>query len=347
MTLIELDGSHGEGGGAILRTALGLAMITGKPFRMRNIRKGRKQPGLKHEHLHCIRILQKISDAKAEEAHLGSEEILFIPAAIKTKKVEQDLQTAASTTLVSQCLILATIFSGRRLSFTLKGGTDVKWSPPANYLANVMVPLLKPLGDVKVRIAKRGYYPKGEGILELIVKGHERFEGSALPCFQLRRRGNLLKIEGVVHAAKELEGANVTGRMEANGSLALKRWQKPVTIRQSYATTASPGAGITLWATFEETRIGASALGERGVAAEKVAERGVKELTEFLESEAVVDPRLADQLIPYFAVCGGSMKTNAITQHTRSNIYVAEQFLNVTFELDEEQNIISVSPDQP
>jgi len=342
--MIEIDGSHGEGGGAILRTALALSTITGKPFRITKIRSGRPQPGLKREHLYCIRILQELSGAKCEDAHLGSESIMFVPGKIKSKKVSYDLETAASTTLVAQCVILAAIFSGKRATLSLTGGTDVKWSVPADYLANIFAPALKPLGDVSVRIVRRGYYPRGQGLLEVTVKGHEQMDGSRLPRLELLTRGNLLVVEGVVHASLALEDAQVALRMKEMAELSLATLSKPVLVRQSYSETANTGAEITLWARCQRTVLGASALGEQGVRAEKVAERAVKELKELLASDAAVDEHLADQLVPYLAVCGGSLKTTKITDHLRSNVYVCERFLDVTFAMDEHMGIVRSTP---
>lgn len=338
--MIEIDGSHGEGGGAILRTALALSTITGKPFRIRSIRKGRPQPGLKREHLFCIRILQELCGAKCEDAHLGSEAITFIPGRVKAKRVVYDLETAASTTLVAQCVILATIFSGRRVSLTLTGGTDVKWSIPADYLANVVAPLLRPLGDVRVRILRRGYFPKGGGRLELAVKGHDLLDGSRLPRLELTERGNLLGVEGVAHASSDLEPSQVALRLKEIAELSFSTEQRHAAVRQEYGVTSSPGAGLVLWARYERSVLGASALGERGVPAEKVAKQTVAALRLSMDSAAVVDSHLADQLIPYLALCGGSLRTERITDHLRSNIRVAEHFLDVDFLVDETAGLV-------
>ena len=43
--LIEIDGAQGEGGGQIVRSSLALAIVTGRPVAIDNIRAGRKKPG--------------------------------------------------------------------------------------------------------------------------------------------------------------------------------------------------------------------------------------------------------------------------------------------------------------
>ncbi len=345
--MIGIDGSHGEGGGAILRTALALSTVTGKPFRITDIRKGRPNPGLKREHLSCIRILQELSGAKCENAYLGAESVLFVPGTVKAKRIAYDLETAASTTLVAQCLILAAIFSGKRVSFSLKGGTDVKWSIPADYLANVLAPALKPLGDVTVRIVRRGYYPRGQGLLEVRVKGHDRLGAGRLPRLELLGRGSLVAIEGVAHASLPLEEARVALRMKETAELSLATQGKPVLVRQSYSATANTGAAITLWARCTDCVLGASALGDRGVSAEKVAEAAARALRATLDADVPMDEHLADQLVPYLAVCGGALRTGRITDHLKSNVYVCEKFLDVKFEIDEEAGVVTCQPSRP
>ena len=52
--LVVLDGREGEGGGQVLRSALTLSLITGRPFRLEHVRGKRKPPGLKAQHLTCV-----------------------------------------------------------------------------------------------------------------------------------------------------------------------------------------------------------------------------------------------------------------------------------------------------
>ena len=123
--LIEIDGNFGEGGGAIIRTALALSALTGKGFTAHDIRKGREKPGLKSQHLHCIRALQELCSAKATDAYLGSGEITFVPGLLRGKDITIDIETAGSVTLLLQSLLLPAAFSQKKVKMTLIGGTEV------------------------------------------------------------------------------------------------------------------------------------------------------------------------------------------------------------------------------
>ena len=322
--MIELDGSYGEGGGAILRVALGLSTITQQPFRIANIRSGRPQPGLKHEHLHCVRLLQAICGAKVEDAHLGSEQLLFIPGEPRSCKIERNLETAASTTLVAHALLLAILFSGKRLTINLVGGTDVKWSIPADILSNVFLPHIRTLGRISVKTLRRGYYPKGSGALELKIAGNG--PGSPVQPLMFTDRGELMAIKGSSHASLSLEGKRVAERQQSAAQTHIKHGA-PFDIQPSYSDTASVGSCLSLWAKYEHATLSGSALGERDVSAETVGQTAAAKLATAMDSGACVDAWTADQLLPFMAVCGGEMIVEEVTKHLHSNIYVIEKFL--------------------
>ncbi len=72
--MIEIDGSIGEGGGQVLRTALALSTLTQQPFHIYNIRKNRPQPGLKAQHLTAVEALKQLCNAGVGDVHVGSTE---------------------------------------------------------------------------------------------------------------------------------------------------------------------------------------------------------------------------------------------------------------------------------
>lgn len=355
--MIKINGTHGEGGGAMLRFALALSVLTKKPFQMNNIRSNRPKKGLKHEHLGVINIMKKLCDAKVSDAYLESEEITFIPGIIKSKKIEYEFSTAASCTLVSQSLILASLFSKKKINFKLIGGTDVKWSIPSDYLKNVFIPLLEEsgLGKIDFKILKRGYFPKGQGEIQLTISSNYSIEEENIPKINLLNRGRAKHIFIYCNSSLELEEARVCQRAIDEAKQKLQTFLKlkneelseefegtEVTSDMSYSKTTSTGTIITSWCKFQNSIMGADSLGEKGKKSETMGQEVASKLITLMNSKAVVDEYLADQLIPYLAICKGSFKTNKISKHLKSNIYICQQFLDVLFEIDEEQGIIKI-----
>src|SRR5579884_2873313 len=105
-TLIELDGSFGEGGGQILRTSLALALLTGKGFHLRNVRAGRQKPGLQPQHLQSVQSAATIGKAGLRGASLGSTDLSFEPGQVAGGSYTFDIGTAGSTSLVLHTLYL-------------------------------------------------------------------------------------------------------------------------------------------------------------------------------------------------------------------------------------------------
>lgn len=342
--MIELDGSLGEGGGQIVRTALALSIITQKPFHVVNIRQGRDSPGLKMQHLNCIKALQKLSESKAEGALLGSTELKFIPAPLKGRSLAVDIETAGSITLFLQAVLLPCALSGKQMRMEIIGGTDVAWSMPIDYFREVLVPQLRRWAEIDVKVEKRGYYPAGNGKVVIRVKPKEEKKP-----IELLEQHNLVHIKGISHAAKSLEQARVAERQANTAKQVLAKYNCPISVRAEYSETLSPGSGITLWAVFSKKKddidvkepiiLGADALGEKGLPAEQVGKSAAQKLIDAISSKAPVDSHLADNLIPWMALFPPSkIKVQAITPHTLTNIDVVEKFLPIKFSI--ENNVI-------
>src|SRR4030042_2962008 len=169
--MIEIDGSFGEGGGQVLRTSLSLSCLLNKPFRIFNIRKKRKKPGLMPQHLMGIRSLKLISNARVDGDSQGSTELLFAPGEVKAGDYFFDIGTAGSTSLLLQAILPPLIFANNRSSLTLKGGTHVPLSPPFHYINKIFIPVMNKLGiKVKAAIESYGFYPKGGGKVHAEIK---------------------------------------------------------------------------------------------------------------------------------------------------------------------------------
>lgn len=170
MDFLKINGGHGEGGGQIIRSAIALSCITKQPIHLENIRKNRKNEGLKAQHLTAIRILQKISKADVIGAKIGSTELKFIPGNVENLELIEDVKTAGSISLILQVLIPVVSISQKKLSLIIKGGTDVLWSPSMDYTQHVLKEAYSRMGiEFSVEIIKRGYYPKGNGEVRLEV----------------------------------------------------------------------------------------------------------------------------------------------------------------------------------
>ena len=170
MDFLKINGGHGEGGGQIIRSAITLSCITKQPIHLENIRKNRKNEGLKAQHLTAIRILQKISKADVIGDKIGSTELKFIPGNVENLELIEDVKTAGSISLILQVLIPVVSISQKKLSLIIKGGTDVLWSPSMDYTQHVLKEAYSRMGiEFSVEIIKRGYYPKGNGEVKLEV----------------------------------------------------------------------------------------------------------------------------------------------------------------------------------
>ncbi len=353
--MIKLDGTLGEGGGQIVRTALALSTLTQQAFHITDIRKGRPEPGLKMQHLHAIKALQKLTHAQAEGAALGSTELTFIPQPFKGKSLSIDIETAGSITLFLQAVLLPCCFADKQMNIEVIGGTDVTWAMPSDYFREVLVPHLRRWVALDVKTERRSYYPKGNGKVTVRIK--PRIARNDFPTFatfwqklregqylQLIQQGNLMYIKGISHASKSLENARVAERQAHAAEHLLTRYHCPISISTEYADTLSPGSGITLWAVFSKNKedidvaqpiiLGADNLGEKGVPAETVGQICAKRLIDTISSGAAADSHLADNLIPWMALFPpSSLATNLLTPHTTTNIEVVKKFMPVHFDV--------------
>ncbi len=343
--MIELDGSHLEGGGSLVRVALALSTLTGKEFKVTNIRAGRKDPGLKAQHLQAINALKEISKAQTNEIEMGSTELRFTPETIQRGSYTINIGTAGSITLLLQALILPCMVAPGKVTLTITGGTCGKWQASVDYLQNVLLPHLhKFVEKINLKILKRGYYPKGGGkvVLEISpkLKGWEEMTGN-IPLIDLGEQGKLEQIKGVVNASAELQPKKVAERIAHAAQESLKKYPVPCTIRTEYAAAASIGGDFLLWTVFSQNGdvsdhnpviLGSDALLEPQKSSEQIGKEAAEKLVQEIDSGAAVDHNLADQLIPFMALLPGSkIKTSKVSDHTKTNIYVVEKFLPVKF----------------
>lgn len=319
---MEIDGSYGEGGGQIVRTAVALAAVTGNPIRITGIRQGRPKPGLAPQHARAILALAEICSAKVSGIEPGSAEITFEPGVIKGGDYRVDIGTAGSITLLVQCLLPAMIKADEPITLTVTGGTDVRWSPTIDYFKKVFLPALGEFGaKVRLDCRRRGYYPRGGGSVALMVTPR-----NLKPAHLKLQKTEI--VNGVSHCSNLPE--HVARRQADSAASALKVAGYDAKVTAVVLKETSVGSGITLWSGHK----GSSALGERGVRAEDVGKAAADEMIAELSSTATVDVHLADQLIPYLALVGGSYTVRQISKHTSTNIWTAKHFFTTDLDID-------------
>ncbi len=329
--MIEIDGSYGEGGGQILRTAIALASITSTDVKIFNIRSHRPKPGLKAQHMRSIDVAAKLCDAEVRGLYMGSQEITYSPMEIKGAIFTVDIGTAGSSSLLLQCIMPMTAYSSGGISLEITGGTDVAWSPTIDYLNNVTCKALGQMGyNCKIEVLKRGYYPEGGGKVSV------SFEPTKLHGFDFEKKEEMIK--GISHSSKLPE--HIAQRQAVAAKRLLKNRGIECDINACAKNELSTGSGITLWSGYN----GASDLGRKGIPAEMIGEMAAEQMIRHLDSEASVDPYLADQLIPYLGLAGsGSFTTCKVSKHAQTNIHITEMLLDIEFDIHKTDKLVRIS----
>ncbi|MBI5741072.1 MAG: RNA 3'-phosphate cyclase [Nitrospirae bacterium] len=328
MKTIEIDGSFGEGGGQILRTALSLSCITGSALRLFNIRKSRKKPGLMPQHLTGVNAIAEICGADVTGNVKDSTELTFVPGKTKPGNYIFDIKTAGSVSLVVQTLIPPLLFAEKPSSVTIKGGTHVPFSPPYDYISGVFLPMLNRLAvKVEASISKYGFYPKGGGEVYFKIFPAEKVKG-----MEVVSRGDLLSLNG--HSAVANLPLHIAVRQQTSAAQSFS----PLAANIDVIEVPSFGQGtfVFLRGEYENALSGFSSLGERGKPAEKVGREAATSFKDHHDTHACLDPHLADQIVIYLGLAGGKsvFTTSRITQHLLTNLWVIEKFLKIKYEVE-------------
>ena len=332
--MIEIDGSYLEGGGQILRTACALSAIHQIPCHIFNIRKGRKEPGLKPQHLLGLRALAELCNGKLEGDCLGSEKIWFYPESLDKAKRELriKIETAGSITLLLQILIPPSLFAKEPITILINGGaTDTFFSPTIDHFRYVFLKILEKMGaKIEVQIEKRGFYPKGGAKVKAIVYP------AKLKPIVLTDPGALKEIIIISGASELLKERKVAERQISGAKQILGKLKLPIREIVEYYPTLSPGSQINIIAKFENTIIGSDNLGKIGKEAEVVGKEAALDFLKEGKSNACLDKHLADQILPFMALSQGKSEVTVseITNHCRTNIWVIEKFLKGRFKIE-------------
>jgi len=321
--MIRIDADQGEGGGQVLRAALTLSVARGVPVELRGIRARRKTPGLQPQHLTSVTALAKICGAGTTGAVLGSKDLRFVPGPIRAGTYHFDIGTAGSIPLLLQAVLLPLALASGPSRLTLTGGTHVPWSPPADYVRDILFPRLAQVGiHARLDVGRWGFYPRGGGRVEVEVRG-----SAVLSPVTLVRRSAELAIRGVSAAGGMPRDVAERLRQRALRRLADAGYHSVIEVREIVAL--DQGSFLFLVTDDGNGRGGFSGLGGRGEDMERVVDATVDGLLEFARSDAACDPHLADQLVVPLALAAGTSRltTSRVTPHLVTAIAVAQQIL--------------------
>jgi len=328
-----IDGAHGEGGGQILRTALALSAIMGRPLRIERIRALRRNPGLAAQHLTAVRAVADICKASVLGGTLGSVALDFAPNSpvvagryVFDVGLAREGGSAGAVMLIVQTILLPLAFADADSIVELHGGTHMPWSPPFDYVRDTWLPQLSRLGiESSVELDAWGWYPVGKGLVRARICGRGGASAPLKPL-DLGERGPLLRIQGRAVAANL--PSHIPQRMADRARSLLMPLGVNLSIGPLSVCAACPGAGLFLTAEYANSNCGFSAIGKIGKPSEQVAEEAVGELLRHHWSAAALDRHLGDQiLLPLcFARSPSRFSVTELTPHLETNAWVIEQF---------------------
>ena len=322
---VEIDGSRGEGGGQVLRTALALAVIERRKLRIHNVRAGRKKPGLQPQHLACVHAAARLCNGLARgpggaPLEVGARELEFVPGDGMPDVLELDIGTAGSTTLLAQTILVPAIASGRALRAVFIGGTHNPLAPPFEFLDRVFAPHLRAMGaDVTLTLVRPGFLPNGGGTIAVEIRPSKLAPIDVVEAGPVVARRAIAIVAGLPRHIAEREIA-----------CAQERLHDPVCEVREHANAGPHNVFMAEVELASGARELATSHGRKGYPAEDVADDALDELEDFLEAGVPVGPHLADQLLLPLAVAGGGrFRTTPLSLHATTNIETIAHFLDI------------------
>jgi RNA 3'-terminal phosphate cyclase (ATP) len=331
--MIIIDGSHNEGGGQILRTALTLGLATGKPFRIEKIRAGRKRPGLLRQHLTAVQAAAQIGHAEVEGDQINSQELIFSPREIVPGEYRFSIGTAGSTTLVLQTLLPVLVLASKPSILTIDGGTHNPAAPPYDFLEKVFVPLLNRLGSrVTTELIAPGFFPAGGGTIRVTIEPALEFKKLELKS-RGESRGRMARavVSNLPRTIADRELAVVAEKLS---------WE-PAALTVEDWPSRGPGNVLLLEVASENVTEVFTGFGERNLRSEAVAENAASQARRYLAAGVAVGEHLADQLLlPLALTKGGVFTTLPLSRHSQTNIETIGRFLSAQIQVSKDSNRI-------
>lgn len=324
-----IDGSQGEGGGQVLRTALALSLATGRPFRIERIRAGRERPGLLRQHLTCVRAAAEISGGDADGSELGSTSLVFRPGRLRPGAYRFAVGTAGSVALVLQSVLPALLVADGQFELDIEGGTHAESAPPIEFLERAFVPAIERMGgSVDLALARHGFYPAGGGRITA------RIRGGTLRPLELLDRGAVVRTRAralVAHVPFHVAEREAALLREKLGLAA------DDVAGETISDSAGPGNAVLVDIECEHATHVVSAFGSVRRSAESVANEAADAARRYLAAQVPVGPHLADQLLlPMALAGGGAFRTMRPSRHAVTNASVIRDFLGSVIRFTEE-----------
>ena len=340
--MLDIDGSYGEGGGQLLRTAVSLAAATGKAIRVHSVRAKRKPSGLAPQHLAAIRAACELCRGHLEGAVLRSQEIAFVPNRTDGGTYTFDIGTAGSITLLLQALLPMMVSARKHFRIKVTGGTDVRGAPPFDYFCNVFMPLVANLGvNATATLLRRGYYPRGGGMVEMAVSP------GRLKPLAIENPGMLLEVGGIAHVAHL--PLHIAERMRASALAPLAGLYAPehcTAVAVQEESAIGSGGAIVLWARHEHSVLGAGCVAERGIPAERLGDDSGAALRAELMAHTALDVHAADQILVYLALAltngPAHVTVREVTSHAQTAMRLIEQLLPARFSVEPDDGRIRI-----
>ena len=330
--MIHINGAFGEGGGQIVRTSLALSLVTGKPFRIENIRAGRKKPGLRRQHLTALNAAARIGGAGVQGNTIGAQAFTFEPGKVRPGRYHFGIGSAGSCILVLQTVLPALLRADGHSELILEGGTHNPYAPPFHFLQKSFLPLLNRMGaTVSAKLQRPGFYPAGGGKIQVSIRPASKLIPiELLERGRIRRRAALAMVSNLPLSIALRELKVVAQEL---------KWSQQVLTTGEIKNAKGPGNILVIAIESDALTEVFTGFGQRGIRAEEVAGHTVKRVQEYLEYNVPVGPCLADQLlIPLAMAGGGRYRTLSPTRHTTTNIAIIKQFLEVEIRLSPYEN---------
>jgi RNA 3'-terminal phosphate cyclase (ATP) len=329
--MLCIDGSKGEGGGQVLRTALGLSLVTGQAFTIKNIRGKRKKPGLLRQHLTAVLAAAEIGGATVQGAAIKSDSLTFEPGTIAAGTYTFSIGTAGSCTLVLQAIMPALLKAGKKSYITLEGGTHNPFAPSFDYLETTFFSVLQKMGvHLDAELIRPGFYPAGGGKMRICIDPPK----------------SLLPIRFDYLSKTHCRARAVCAELPAHiGQRELKKITKKLNLAENQTQLTQyheygPGNVVSIFVDSDQLTETFVGFGQTNIRAERVAGRIIGQVRKYLDTGVTVGPYLADQLLVPLALAGkGKFLTCRPTEHALTNIEVIQQFLdmNITVSRVDEQ----------